>query len=92
MDRTYFELSLRDGELVGYHEKIWVIKSPISLEQVLLEDPLSGEKIIALIADLTLPITSKDEIAEAQNKPDISTIPEATWQLALQRREIIEPY
>lgn len=90
MNRPCFELSLNNGAEVGYLNKIWVIKSPINLEQVLLENPLSGEKIIAQISDLIPPISEDNKIT-SENKSDISVIPETTWELALQRREIIDP-
>lgn len=91
MIRLNQELSLKNGDQVNYQEKIWVIKAPVNLEKVLLENPLSGEKIIAPISDLVPPIMDEDKISVDQNKPDISIISETTWQLALQRRAIIDP-
>lgn len=91
MNHSTQELSLQNGCLVGYKDKIWVIKSPVDLEQVLLEDPLSGEKIIAPITELVPPPIDQGDTTSGRNVPDISTLSEPVWQLALKRRVIIDP-
>lgn len=91
MNHSTLELSLQNGQQVYYKDKIWIIKSPVNLEQVLLEDPLSGEKITAPIAELALPPSNQDKTTNEHSVPDISTLSELAWQLALKRRAVIDP-
>lgn len=80
------ELELKIGKEVIYNGKKYKIKSPLSLEKVLLAEPGSLNSIEANISDLSLPLADNKEPFT-----EITSISDADWEEAKRREKIIQP-
>lgn len=83
------EVSLQPGSPVSYQGKAYQIRQLAgNLKKVVLEDPISGRLLNALIADLLPPPPESD--AGAQLVP-LELVTDEQWAVAQQRLAIIQP-
>jgi len=83
------ELMLEKGCEVAYQGKKYRIVSPISLEQVLLEELETGQQSAVKIAEIAP--TNDLQLKGKLNTTDLCLISEADWQEAKRRKTVLDP-
>ena len=84
------ELNLKQGCKVVYQGKSYRMGLPISLEQTLIQDLETGEKLPAKITDLT-PLLEDKKLNARENTTDLILISDGDWQEAKHRQAILDP-
>lgn len=84
------DLTLQSDDSVIYRDKIYSIKSPISLKEVLLEDIKTGKQVAAKIIDL-IPVDDNSTPDARENITDLTLISDEDWKVAEQREAILSP-
>lgn len=86
-------LKIQQGVIVTFNGQRYKIKSPLSLERVLIEPLGSGEPISALLSDLTLDISPNRQSSEEKyDTRAIIEFKETDWVEAKRREKLIKPF
>lgn len=85
------ELKLKQGCNVIFRDDLCKIKSPVSLNEVLLENVTTGKQTVAKIAEL-IPADDANSIPNARkNTTDLTLISDADWEEAKRREAVLKP-
>lgn len=82
------EFGIRQGDIVIYDDMKYRIKSPLSLERVLMESIDTGESISANLSDLRPVIINE----QRPNKICVATVSSDVWAEARKREEAIKEF
>lgn len=86
-------LKIRPGVIVTFNGQRYKVKSPLSLERVLIESLDSGEAISALLSDLQPDLPSDKQSDEQKGASrDIIEFAEKDWAEAKRREKLIQPF
>lgn len=88
-ENTDSTINLAIGKEVSYCGKIFVIKTPIDLNKILLQNRLTGALTVAPITELLAPNTNQNDILHANNDPIL--MPKERWDEIVKRRTVIDP-
>lgn len=92
--KELLDICFKPGDPVFYEGKAYQIKTPLTLEKVLLVDEATQNTITAKLSELSVYNTTsslnKNETTSFEHY-ELAQIPEKIWQLAKQRKAIIHP-